>query len=133
MLALLGLIHVFWAVRGISGRSVALPEQGGRPIVQPSRASTLGVAGGLFGGALTLLAQLGMVPSPLPAVWTRRGARALATLFLLRAIGDFRYVGLFKRVKDSPFARWDSWLFTPLCLTIALGSALTAPNPPTND
>lgn len=46
VLALLGLIHVYWAVRGISGRSVALPERDGHPIMQPGRASTLVVAAG---------------------------------------------------------------------------------------
>ena len=55
-----------------------------------------------------------------------RGLQLLATLFALRAVGDFRYVGLFRRVRGTPFARWDQWLFTPLCVSIALGSALTA-------
>lgn len=127
ILALLGLIHVYWAVRGVSGRSVALPERSnGRPLFQPGRSSTLTVAGGLFGGALTLLAQSGLVWLPIPSSWPRRGAWALAALFGLRAIGDFRYVGLFKRVRDTPFARWDTRLFTPLCFAIAAGSALVA-------
>jgi hypothetical protein len=126
LLALLGLIHLYWAARGISGRSVALPEKDGRPVMQPSRASTVAVAAGLFAGALTLLARLGLVWVPVSDSWPRRGAWMLAALFGLRAVGDLRYVGLFKRVKDTPFARWDSRLFTPLCIAIAIGSALTA-------
>src|SRR5215216_238341 len=132
LLALLGLIHLYWATRGITGRSVALPERGGRPVMQPSRAGTVAVAIGLFAGALTLLARLGLVRVPVPASWPRNGAWALAALFGLRAVGEFRYVGLFKRVKDTPFARWDSRLFTPLCIVIAIGSVLTAATDPTD-
>ena len=126
LLALLGLIHAYWAVRGVSGRSVALPERNGRPLFQPGSGARLAVAGGLFGGALILLAQSGLIRLPVPSTWPRRGAWALATLFALRAVGDFRYVGLFKRVTDTPFARWDTRLFTPLCVVIALGCAVTA-------
>lgn len=127
VLAVLGLIHVYWALRGVSGRSVTLPERDGRPVMQPGRASTLVVAGGLFTEALVLLARLGMLPSPLlalvPADWPRWGTWGLASVFALRTIGDFRYVGFSRRVTGTPFARWDSWLFSPLCALIALGSA----------
>jgi hypothetical protein len=126
LLAILGVIHLYWVARGVAGRSVALPERNGRPVVQPGRASTVAVALGLFGGALTLLARLGLVRVPVPARWIGAGTWTLASLFGLRAIGEFRYVGLFKRVKGTPFARWDTGLFTPLCLLIALGSALVA-------
>jgi hypothetical protein len=131
LLALLGLIHLYWAARGVRGRSVALPERDGRPVMQPGRAGTVAVAGGLFGGALTLLVRLGLVRWPVPAAWPRRGVWMLAALFGLRAIGEFRYVGIFKRVTGTPFARWDSWLFTPLCIVIAVGSALVAAADPT--
>ena len=130
LLVLLGLIHLYWAARGIKGRSIALPERDGHPVMQPGRTSTLAVAAALFAGALTLLARLGLIWLPLPASWLRGGAWTIATLFGLRAIGEFRYVGLFKRVKGTPFARWDSWLFTPLCIVIALGSALAAATGP---
>lgn len=100
---------------------------------QPGRGGTLAVATGLFGGALVLLARTKVVWLPLPAPWPTWGAWALAALFGLRAVGDFRYVGLFKRVKDSPFARWDSRLFTPLCIAVAAGSAMTAYAPSPDD
>lgn len=130
LLAVLGVIHLYWAARGIKGRSVALPEKDGRPVMQPSRGGTVAVAVGLFGGALTLLARLGLVRLPVPPSWPRWGAWTLAALFGLRAIGEFRYVGLFRRVKGTPFARWDSRLFTPLCIAIAIGSALVAATGP---
>ena len=42
----------------------------------------------------------------------------------LRAVGDFRMVGFWKTVRDTPFARWDTRLFSPLCVAIAALVAL---------
>jgi hypothetical protein len=38
----------------------------------------------------------------------------------LRAIGDFRYVGFFKRIRDSKFARLDTLAYSPLCAALAV-------------
>jgi hypothetical protein len=54
----------------------------------------------------------------------RIGIWVLAAVFAARAVGDFRYVGFFKRVRDSRFARRDSRLFSPLCAAIALAAAM---------
>jgi catechol 2,3-dioxygenase-like lactoylglutathione lyase family enzyme len=47
-------------------------------------------------------------------------------VFLLRAVGDFRLVGFFKRVRGTPFARWDTRLFSPLCVALGLASLWVA-------
>ena len=52
------------------------------------------------------------------------GTWVWAGVFTLRAVGDFRLVGFFKRPSDSRFARRDTRLYSPLCL--ALGLALLA-------
>lgn len=44
----------------------------------------------------------------------------IAGIFFLRAVGEFKLVGFFKRASDTPFAYWDTWLFSPLCLVIAI-------------
>ncbi|MGH7512651.1 MAG: DUF3995 domain-containing protein [Gemmatimonadales bacterium] len=51
---------------------------------------------------------------------------AVAAAFLQRAIGDCRYVGLFRRVHGTPFARWDARLYTPLALGLGIGAAVIA-------
>ena len=43
-----------------------------------------------------------------------------------RAIGEFRYVGFFKRVVGSRFATLDTFVYSPLCLALAIGVALVA-------
>ena len=45
---------------------------------------------------------------------------------MVRAVGDFRYVGFFKSLGDDPFCSWDTWLFSPLCLAIALAALTVA-------
>jgi hypothetical protein len=52
------------------------------------------------------------------------GTWVISLLFLLRTIGDFRYVGFFKSVSDTDFAFWDTILFSPLCLLIAVAAFL---------
>jgi len=41
-------------------------------------------------------------------------------IFILRAVGDFNYVGIFKKIKNTEFARADSKIFIPLCLIIGI-------------
>jgi hypothetical protein len=54
------------------------------------------------------------------------GNLLIAFIFLARAVGDFNYVGFFKRVKRTAFAKNDSRYFAPLCLFIAVTSAVIA-------
>ena len=43
----------------------------------------------------------------------------IPTLFFIRAIGDFKYVGIFKKITKTTFAKWDNKLFVPLCFFIS--------------
>lgn len=45
---------------------------------------------------------------------------ALALIFAVRAIGDFRYVGFFKHIRGSRFARMDTMCYSPLCAALSL-------------
>jgi hypothetical protein len=58
------------------------------------------------------------------------GVSILVVVFGARVVGDLRWFGLFKRMKGTPFAWWDSWLYTPLFLLLALASLLVATNAP---
>ncbi len=115
--ALLALIHVVWAARGRSGSTV-IPTVDGRPTFAPSRLTTLAVAAALTAAALTVLLRVGMIESPLSAGVVRAGTGVLGTIFVLRAIGDFRLVGFFKTVRTTPFATNDTLFFSPLSLAL---------------
>jgi hypothetical protein len=108
--AFLALLHFYWAVRGVSGNSAAIPEINGAPAFRPGKAATAAVGLVLLGTAAIVLLQL---------QWLVAGA---AAVLILRAIGDFRLVGFFKRVRGSRFARMDTRVYSPLCL--ALGASL---------
>ena len=48
------------------------------------------------------------------------GGWFIGIIFLLRGIGDFKYVGAFKTIKHSDFSRLDSKIYSPLCFLISL-------------
>jgi len=108
--AFLALLHFYWAVRGVSGNSAAIPQVNGVPAFKPSKAATAAVGVVLLGTSAIVLMDVRLLIA---------GA---AAVLVLRAIGDFRLVGFFKRPNVSRFARMDTRYYSPLCL--ALGAAL---------
>lgn len=122
-LGLVVLFHLYWAAGGRRGAKLVIPtdpRQHDRPLFQPSALGTLVVAA--FLAAVAGLALL--VRSGQPLVISTDAARIALGLcgavFVLRAIGDFRWVGFFKAVRGTPFARWDDWLFSPFILVMGL-------------
>jgi hypothetical protein len=63
-----------------------------------------------------------MSTGPLSTIFDA-GLWGLALVFMLRAVGNLRTFGFFKNITGTPFARWDTWLYSPLCLLIALLAA----------
>jgi hypothetical protein len=118
---LLALLHVFWAISGSRGTSAAIPEIDGRPAFVPSRALTLLVAALLALCALLVAASAGLVIASEPPRWVGWLAFGAALVPFARAIGDFRLVGFFKRVRGTRFAQLDSLVYSPLCLVLAAG------------
>jgi len=112
--ACLGLLHFYWAIAGVNANSAAIPQVDGVPAFRPSRAATAAVGLVLIGTAAIVLMQ-----AKLPLA-------IAAAVLLLRAIGDFRLVGFFKRVRGSQFARMDTLLYSPLCLALGTSLALQA-------
>jgi hypothetical protein len=60
-----------------------------------------------------------IAPSPIPVLFDI-GIWALGLVFVLRAVGNLRTFGFFKTLTGTPFAEWDTWLYSPLCLLLAL-------------
>lgn len=119
--ALLGAWHLYWASGGKVAMGGAVPEVGGRPAFSPTRASTAAVGVALL-ACSALIAVCGHLTGPLLPPTVGSGlCFALALALALRAIGDFRLVGFFKRVRGSTFARRDTVVYSPLCLLLAAG------------
>jgi hypothetical protein len=126
LLICIALIHVYWALGGQFAHDAAIPIKNGKALFRPRRTSTLLVAALLVAAALLLLAGAGVVALPLPSPWLEAACWLVALIFAARAVGDFRYVGFFKRVRDSRFGRLDSALYSPLCVFLSFASAVAA-------
>jgi uncharacterized protein DUF3995 len=123
ILLLAAAIHVYWAAGGKAGRAAAVPTADGRAVIKPSPLGTGLVAAGLCVIAGLLAFRIGWLKLPGVAdnnVLVQIAAWLIAAVFALRAIGDFRYVGFFKRIRDSKFARLDTLAYSPLCAALAV-------------
>lgn len=117
---LLAAIHLYWVTGGGAGMDATIPtDSNGRKLFRPGRGIALVVAFGLFVFGLCNMAFTGWLTIGFNPKYVRYGILLIGIIFLLRTIGDFRYIGLTKRHKQSHFARWDTRLYTPLCLFLA--------------
>lgn len=105
----------------------ALPvNAAGELMLTPGAGGTFIVALGLLFFALAAIGNTGAFDAWVSRrliMWTTRG---VAAVFALRAIGDFKYVGLFRKVKTTPFGRRDMRYFTPLCIVLCVLCLLAA-------
>jgi Protein of unknown function (DUF3995) len=129
ILAALALLHIYWAGGGKRGRALAIPTaNSGRRLFTPSSIGTGAVAAALLLASFILLGRMGIGATLLPRWVFDWGTWAISLTFLARAFGEFGYVGFFKREHDTDFARWDTWLFSPLCLFIAISAGVIGSN-----
>ena len=118
---IISLLHFYWVFGGKWGLDGSLPKNDeGENLFMPGPLSTMVVALGLLGFGLFYATRAGWLELPYTTRWSNIIGWMIPSIFLLRAIGDFRYCGLTKRVKGTQFAKMDSRYFTPLCLFIAL-------------
>ena len=123
----LSLIHLNWARGGTCGIDNALPTNNeGKRILNPRKIDSLIVGLGLLGFSSFYLHISGIVTLPIPDFISKYVKWIIPSIFLLRAIGDFRYVGLFKKIKNTNFGRFDTAYFIPLCIIISLLGYLIA-------
>jgi Protein of unknown function (DUF3995) len=100
----------------------------GQPPTIPSTRAFVGVAVVLLLFAGLVAATGGIVRVGIPARYLSWLCFALSLGLLARAIGEFRYVGFFKRVRGTRFAQLDTLVYSPLCLLLAAGVAFVASN-----
>jgi Protein of unknown function (DUF3995) len=118
----LGGLHFYWAFGGKWGLEAALPSNPkGNKVFTPNQASTIFVGFALLSmGIFVLLKNNPTWSANLPDFVNKWGLLGLAIVFLLRAMGDFRYAGFFKKIKGTTFADFDTRYYSPLCLFIGV-------------
>ncbi len=117
---IIALIHFNWAIGGTWGFDAALPsnEQGER-LFTPRKIDSAIVGIGLLLFAAFYAYQNAWFSLNVPNWLVVIAKWGIPAIFLLRAIGDFKYVGFFKSIKSTIFAKRDTQLYSPLCLFIA--------------
>ncbi len=120
----LSLLHFYWAAGGQWWLSNALPtNENGQHVLKTGPVSSMVVGLGLLGFASYYFV---LSANALSGTMTHIVGWIIPSIFLLRSIGDFKYVGFFKTVKSTEFARNDSRFYTPLCLILAVLGATVA-------
>jgi len=123
------LLHAYWALGGRWGSAYTVPTINGRRSFDPSPLGTWVVCGLLGLAVIIVMGKSGWIaPGPLPVLFDV-GVWGLGLVFVLRAVGNLRTFGFFKIVKGTPFADWDTWFYSPLCLLLALLAAGLAWSP----
>ena len=122
---LISLLHVYWALGGKWGIDAVIPElDNGTVAFRPPVFATLVVAVGLLGFALIHANAIGLV-FLIDTYYVRIGLGVIGGIFALRAIGDFNYVGWFKKKRTGAFAENDTRYYVPLCVLLSLNAWMT--------
>lgn len=123
---ILSMLHFSWALGSSWGFEDAIPKnEEGEPMLKPKKIDSMIVGIGLLFFGVFYLIKSELIEFDLPALVMSIAKWIIPSIFLLRAIGDFRYVGFSKKVKSTAFAKKDTKFYAPLCLAIAgIGFAL---------
>ena len=121
----LSIVHLYWGFGGKWKKYEAIPtNENGNTVLKTGPLSCFVVALGLLGFALFILYSAKILSTPLPHWISANGLWIIASIFIIRAVGDFRYVGFFKKIQHTLFAKKDSQIYSPLCLAIGIACIL---------
>ena len=118
IILMLSVLHFYWALGGKWRLDEAVPTNyDGKKMLKTTVLSCIVVGTGLM--AFSAFYFLPIVGIYLPNFLNFIGW-LIPSIFLLRSIGDFKYVGFFKTVKTTRFGKLDTQYFSPLCLLLAV-------------
>lgn len=117
-------IHIYWAFGGTWGSEAVIPTNSNKvKVMAPGLIATLIVAFGLLGFGVVVLLNIIDTEYKMPG-WlysiNKFGLWAIASIFSLRAVGDFKYVGFLKKIRNTPFGKNDTKYYSPLCFVIGV-------------
>jgi len=111
-------LHFYWVFGGKYGLMSAGPSLEGDKDFIPSRILTLVVAVILLG--FSILAIQLVSPIELLKDYIHYIGYLVSAIFVIRAIGDFKYVGFFKKMYNSNFSTLDTKYFSPVILFLGI-------------
>lgn len=111
-------LHFYWALFGVNDIAAVVPTDPNKGhVISP------GKGGSALVGVLLLLFALVFINKIIIVIdvpWLNYIAMTVGILFLIRAIGDFKYVGFTKKIRNSKFSRLDSQYYSPFCLVLGI-------------
>ena len=117
----LAIIHFNWVIGGKFGFAESLPtKESGERVLNPKKFDSAVVAIGLTVFGIFYLLKSGLLENNLPEWIMNYGGWIIPVIFLLRALGEFNYVGFFKKVKNTQFGKLDTKFYSPLFLLIGI-------------
>ena len=125
LLLFISCVHVYWASGGSWGSVAAVPEKSdGEALFKPKAVGTVVVALLLLVACAALLTE-GEVVDLLGRIGVSEAiCIACAAVFFLRAVGDFNYIGFFKKIRLTAFGRNDTKFYSPMCLFLGIAFLL---------
>ncbi len=119
--AFLSTLHFYWSLGGRWGSKAVFPTKDDSILpAMPGVVPTVVVALGLLLMGVFVLLQTGFFKISIPLWINNYGLWIIAGIFILRAIGDFNYLGFFKKIKHTKFGQNDTKYYSPLCLIIGI-------------
>lgn len=123
ILFFLGAFHFYWAMGGKWATDVVVPTKPtGEKLFNTSVLSCVLVGGGLWLMSFVHVANASLIFVNTTLSIGHYATLAMGVIFLARFIGDFKWVGIFKKVKSTSFAKNDTLYYTPLCLFLSVSS-----------
>lgn len=127
ILAYAAVFHFYWGLGGKLGIGVSLPQlENGQSAFEHTAMGACLVGLVLAGLIVIVLAFSGFLALPISLSYLHNGIGLFAVLFTMRALSWSKYVGFFKAIRSTRFAKYDSWLYSPLSLLLGVGLALLA-------
>jgi hypothetical protein len=123
----LSAIHFYWGFGGKWGKNAAIPTSAeNSKVFSPGPLTTFIVAFCLLVVGAFILLKAKLLNVSIPYFLDKSGLWIIAFLFIARAIGEFKYLGFFKKIRSTKFGQNDTKYYSPLCMVIAVLAIILA-------
>lgn len=126
---LLSALHLYWGFGGKWGKDAAIPTRADNSrVFSPGSLATFLVGIGLLAIGIFILVKAKFITISIPYFLDKFGLWIIGLLFIGRAVGEFNYVGFFKKIRSTKFGQNDTKYFSPLCMIIGILTIILAIN-----